>query len=816
MQLLAAVVVMLIGNAGLASNAGAWAAAPQDPEPAAGANTQTFRKLADAAALPSARNHPFVKVWTGNWSRVGNEDPQPMFSFGLLLHDDGKRFRVLGERFHEISYQRTPKETDARLQVKYAPSDPLPKMRERSASEPGWNSVVDLYYGWLADGLGQPALAETLFDRVEQTRMHRTKGNSFATAAGIDLGMTRYEDLVLSFEQASMQDEERLRKLDLWLRAFPSHELAAQATDLREALARSMQRELADDATDIDRYVHQLTTTETGISIDGGWPFVLPMRGGERPADRLFELGMSAVPALVRALDDDRPSRSIRIPGIRSPGSHVVRVNRIATQILGAIAGLNITQVEPAAAKPEISAWLERVATLGYVEELVDRARTGDQRACQRLLDVAPDRLGAAVQVAMTRDLSAYQRKHLLRLVAQTESAAARLLLHDALESNDGAAIANVATKLLARPDQRARVLPALHRALRTAKPGSRSTEAIVALLCAHGTVESLDLLAELPGHVTGPELARLPSSESFADRGAGYEQALQDLLLAFVHHEHGEQTVYDGVLDPRLCDFAAAELAARWPHRYAFERHALRADRDRQLQALRGGPEAGPSLPATEPKLAASIDQHLADWHRTNLPSQRERILQRITEPAALPLLRATRLTVYKKRRAELDAACSRLAATVVSIGPDAELRRLAKATRDRLLALESQPLDPRKLQAFLSSLVAAPTDGVRIHQIEVLRASDDSGVRIQLRSEPGAQPIRERPQYRIAFAFDGEVLQDTTGAGLRDAIRERAFAKWIEHLTTALDKPDRRLEGGKGFVSPALEARVELRQRQ
>ena len=65
------------------------------------------------------------------------------------------------------------------------------------------------------------------------------------------------------------------------------------------------------------------------------------------------------------------------------------------------------------------------------------------------------------------------------------------------------------------------------------------------------------------------------------------------------------------------------------------------------------------------------------------------------------------------------------------------------------------------------------------------------------------------------MAFAFDGSVTPDTTGADVRQSIATNAFAPLARHFAAALEKAERVAADSKGVIRPALEARIYTRQR-
>jgi len=781
----------------LASLPAATSAARQQP---IGQHTQSFRKLAEKAKLPSARSHPYVEVWTGGYSMPEDGKYVATKWRGLLLEDNGKTFRVLLERFIEQTFVRTPPGTPAYKQVRYAPADPKPTAVARLADKSDWDGTLELFYGYVCDGSGHHKLAEQLFERVPMMRRHRPAGIGFLSAAEIDLGNARHEDAVGEFGNVSDITDLRQTKLDIWLAAFAAHRLAPNVRELRAALLRSQAKKLPQDASEAAKLVHELTSFAGGISINGGWPIVMARTGGKRPCDRLVAMGAEAAPALLQALADDRPTRCVRGIGRRQFHSQVMRVNRVAVQILETIAGLGVGHMEPDQAKVQFEAWWRRVQEIGEVEDLLRRTRKGSPSAANRLVDVAPDKAADAIRSALKFASNATRQTRLMEIARRSRGAATTKLLRSILASQDPLAVAAVAEPLLKKPEQRQPALTALQQAWRIAEVGSREADAIGPLLCKHGDLASIKLLQAKPEALTGRELRILPLPDHSPRPDAALLAAQEQLLRALLHDTRELFGVFGDILNPRRCDYAARELARRWPDRYSFNMRLLRPDRDRALTKLRNEPIRNPEV-----VLPDAVKQRLAAWDKEHLPSERVRILDAITDPLALTTLRLRRNKAHAARRTELDNACRRVAASVIAVGPDEELAKLPDGMAEQFRALVGKPLAPSAFADLVGAIVKDPAEGVRQHIFQIMRRGNGPGVTIELVSMPGNGELRERPQYNAALAYGRRITMNTAGAGVRDAIRRGVLATFAERLQDAIDAEDEE----------PIEAQVRLTQR-
>lgn len=765
-----------------------------------GQHTQAFRKLGDKAKLPAARNHPFIEVWTGGYSMPTEGKYRAITWHGLLLEDNGKTFRVLLDRFREQTFTRTKPGTAEYRQVRYKPTDLKAAALARLAGKPNWDGTVDLFYGYVCDGSGHDLLAEQLFDRVPQASKHRANGLGFATAAALDLGFARYEDALARFADTDDETDQRQTRLDIWLAAFDNHQLADEVRELRAALLRSLAKEPPVDASAAAQLVHELTSFAGGIATNSGWPFVMPRPGGKRPSDRLVAMGAAAAPALLEALTDDRPTRCVRGTGSRQMYSQVMRVDRVALQVIEAIAGLGHVHAEPAKAKPLYTAWLRRVEQVGELEDLLRRTKMGSPAAANRLVELAPDRAAEAIRSALQFATDNTRRTRLMEIAQRSKGAATTKLLREILASQDPLAVAAVAEPLLKKPEQRRPALEALRQAWRAAAVDSREAAAVAPLLCKYGDPESINLLLRIPAALTGRELQLLPLPTSKPQPGQAVVAAHEQLLRSLLTTTRERYGVVRNILNPRPCDFAAHELARRWPGRFRFDITLLRADRNLALKRLRGEPVI--EQPVALPDAAK---EQLAAWDKEHLASERERIVAAITDPLALTTLRLRRNKAHAARRTELDNACRRVASTVLIVGPKDELAKLPPGMAEQFRALIGKPLDPGHLANLLGSVVASPADGAREQSFEILRRGNGPGITIQLRSVAGTSAVRERPQYNATLAYGRRITMNTAGASVRDAVRRGVLATFAERLQDAIDAEDEE----------PIEAHVRLTQR-
>lgn len=758
--------------------------------------------------LPDAKGRPLVEVTTGGWSRTGTGPRQPVTARGILVGDDGRRFRIVDVHFRPRGFERGAG-GDPAFRTGYVPIDLDTAADEVLAREPGHGALGELFHGWVCARNGDSGRASRLFARVLLARRHREAGTADVVAAvRLEIGWQGFENALAAFAARERTHAELRQDLQRWLRAFPGHELRPQAERLCGDLLRAG-AEAPPDAGEPERLVHALADAELhGYAIDDDWPVFVPAADPRSPVARLVALGTAAAPALLAALDDERPTRVVCAQP-RIGASHVVRVRRVAVQVLGLIAGIPCTHVEPGAARPQLEQWWRDVRERGELAVLAARAAAGELAALRRMVDVAPERVAEHARAALPRLGSSWQRCELLRLAARAGGTGAQQLLAASLAADDLAERAVAAGLLLERGPAPA-ALRALERAFAGAAPAADGFDECGAVLARFGDAAAIGALAQRCAVLPHGIVRALGGRDPQEPTGAAAEAAREELLRALLAERREVAGNFGGTLDPRICDFAAAALAARWPERFAFAFGALRPDRDRLLLQIAGaqaGAQGGAPAPGDEPA-PAGLEALLQRWRHESSAVARQRLLEGVQGLGALPPLRSLRAGATGERRAELDAACRRLGSTVRSVGPGAVLAALPERLRVPLRGLAGRPLDADALVAAMVAFVAEPPPGAGVLSIELGRAGGTDGIAVEIGFSRGgaAGPGGKAAACRTAVAVGSQALLGRFGSGLRTAVGRRDhFADFAAALRAACALPD----------GEALEARcrIELR---
>lgn len=596
---------------------GSWLtaqSAPADDAPVAGALAWL-----DTIGLPPAAGLRFVEVRTGEWCQVGDEAPQNTTELALLLHDDGRTFRVLTLDLEERSFVRTPAGTAAAEEVGFVERTPQQVAEQLKHGE----DERDEREPWRLRGV--PSLSRELRRLVALrvcvanravhpaawlTAMLRERP-SLPQQLAAELAHVTWWRIVLQFDDPAVAYPTLLEQVDRYLRHFPKHQHSEEAEATQRTLQR-MQTEAANHVSPPDLaalpQAERIAELIYRLRDQDGWqpgqPAFCSVFGHRRvtdsPAHRLCDEGFAAVPALVAALADDTFTRSVAYHRDFHYSHRVLRIGDAAHQILRAITGVWFP--DHAAAE----AFARELTTNGEAAALDFAVRQyASLGAAARLLPLAPQRLLAAVQAVLATQGQHYEKANLLVIAGGIDGDEADALLRAHLSTGDGRLRLGAAIALYARDQQQPAVeaMVALWNELSPIFPhfqtgnadlqdrvgtmlvalgGWRAIEAFQARPGCLGrdTIEALggdvpDIEVWLPG---SPAAQRLPTERRLPLPDDASVEALLVKLLADRRDLSGA----------RRCDLAASALVTLRPRLLPFDARAPLAERERELARLR------------------------------------------------------------------------------------------------------------------------------------------------------------------------------------------------------------------------------------
>lgn len=741
-----------------------------------GSEHERVTALARAAGLADPSRAPFVRVLDGTGRRLGAEAWVPNEVSGVVVHDDGRTFTLLTTAGRQRVLQRTPDDAPVEHRIAVVPDDlngAAAALLTRFAEQPpqAWQTLEYGMLAWFCGAQGHTAPATGLWRALQTANGDRDPVVAFADQLGTALA----DDVVGAFDDERSTPVELQARLATWLQAFAAHRRAPVLHELAADLAAAIAAPPVPATDPVAAAIADLQDHRSSLQVDDDLPALSPV--SSPAAARLIGLGVDAVPALLQALTDRRPTRSV---WWAADGARIVRVGQVAGQILEWITTERVS-AEVDAARQQVGRWLQDVRERGEAEVLAARIRNGDERcgwAVRRLASVAPERLLSAIQAGWSRLAEVHRRAEVLTALSAVDGPAVDDFLRAQL-AGENLEIAVAAAEVLLQRERPTRTLAVLVDRWRRAPVAAAWTARQVGILLArHGNAAAVAALGERRDLLDGAILYELGAASS-ADPQAPIASARRRLLADLL----ADQTTPGGIDQPRLCDHAARALQVGWPRQFDFAFDDLRPDRDRQLARLRATlarrPDAPPPAPVAQPlpEPPPGLDELLRRWRREDGAAARVRVLAGIDRTGALFALQSLRaepqLERSPERCAELDGAITRLGAIVVDCRPATEVAELPPPVRAALPAMVGKPFDEAALAAVLRSLFTDPTP-FRGFELRAQRATGDAGIAFDLAIEV-APAASMRGVRRSTYVRAGRTsLLGSTGAGRFEAYRD------------------------------------------
>lgn len=685
----------------------ASAASPPDP-----ADARCEWLLGLHLKMMPAKDLPIVRVPIASTQRTG-EKPHMVYTLGFLESDDGKNYVVRRLDLHRMKgLHSTWSQTDAES------AKALPKLTTSEAATfwCDWLDDTDshrdldsrLSYGRYAQAFTQCIIfAAALYERGDFVASHllhqRARQMPRRLAEGPatkDFQHDLREDLAHALFKGAEDDvgdptqrrEDLLKRLEEIIRCFPntvaSSNAETMASALRPVIAQAAQPKLSDAEfaklpvkERVAALIRQLPdqtgrqmmspgicdvfADEQGWGFGGGVSYMtfgyaqsggLVYGGGPAitPAGKLAEIGMEAVPQLIKAIDDQRPTRASGSGIPLWQRSSVLDVGDCAIQILQRLSNRSFTDNNlsrsPDAARTQIKAnaqgWWKEVQD-GTEADTLDRkisaGEEGEPNLAARLIKIDPARAVAAMERGMNKTEKPWSAKWLLTPLSTIDSDAARQLIFRQVTEGRFLSVRIQAAQLVWQAPTRADGTP-----LFSAEEQRRAREAMLAewrrFPPPKERLEPFDgyELAEALGSLATktPELLeavatdlekqspniRVKLMETLAERTRGpanppkppMDAILEKFLVgqledtAFSTKARFERAGKAYCEGARVTEYAAAQLARLWPERYHFTWDAsgdeMETARLACLNAWRAS-QKQPPLPATAPSLPPGQD---------------------------------------------------------------------------------------------------------------------------------------------------------------------------------------------------------------
>lgn len=303
----------------------------------------------DTLGYPGFARLPFVRVQTGRWSRLGEDDPVPQYEYGVLLDEVGKSFVVFGidlstskytaksdpdlkpwvrQAYEVVSIANAVSRGLERIEAPWNPSFPDRALR-RGLHDP---LQVSRYHPPLRFKLfvlaracaarGHLKLAHAIWSLIADEYAGDKEKDPEVLVAALrgEIGREMRRQCELAFADPDLAYADHLRALRRWAKHFGVtegdesrpyiHDVESLAAEeARRAAGPSTPLKSMSEAGRIGELVYGLRepADERLLSMP---PEKRP-KGPPTAMEQLADIGFPAVPQLITGLDDHRPARGV-------------------------------------------------------------------------------------------------------------------------------------------------------------------------------------------------------------------------------------------------------------------------------------------------------------------------------------------------------------------------------------------------------------------------------------------------------------------------------------------------------------------------
>ena len=276
--------------------------------------------------FPSVKGMRPVKVWTGGWFQRENKKEEPCIELGFLAKEDGERFTAINTDLirREFVQQGAPLPEYARVFFEGKTWDEIagyflnPGKNDWGGrwSQGPWPLPREKMFilGWCCWQNGRDDLAAKFLAKAKATPGYEKPDSnthrSFREIIAPPIAYFRFQLVLRDFGNPSITRTQLVANLHSFVTHFPNAEDAGRTKQLITGLQELIAEE-KDYPPQDKRELSKLPPEERAkVLVARLRDYFLPTRKDENdPYDELAKLGEAAVPALIEALDDHRPTR---------------------------------------------------------------------------------------------------------------------------------------------------------------------------------------------------------------------------------------------------------------------------------------------------------------------------------------------------------------------------------------------------------------------------------------------------------------------------------------------------------------------------
>lgn len=636
-------------------------------------------------------------------------------------------------------------------------------------------------------------------------------------------------DAILQVGDYRIARQDIVPQLKCFVEGFPD----AKLLDKGKSLLAQLQAEIEEDrvhqapnkpdaAGEIDELIYHLRD-QCGRQFDqpGSCNVFDDARGEESPAAKLVKIGLPAVPKLIDAITDERPSRSVGFWRDYTLSHRILTVGDVACAVISRLSSSNFYAYNPnqtmaegrAKFKAQAAAWWSKVQAVGeekVLAEIVAKGEPGADYPARQLASRYPASLLAAVKAGVSHAKEDVEAADLASVVLSCPSPANETFAKELHLTAKGTALRVAAAKIEAQFD----VETAVRWALQAWKSepafawnGSYSPTAFLIGSRSVSALEEMSIgLKDRPSSVRFEVVRAVveDTSESFPAEKLTKDPSLQrkyetivEALLVKELFDEAEISAPSWKVGgwelsaATLGELACADLAVLFPKKYHFEKtpsffekRMLATEAANLWRKAQGLPALPPPTRPMIPTVAdGEVDVRIAAVCQATSPSQlatAKEHLGALGLPAVSRIVRFLASEPSAPHAAELDSICRDLANIVraVELSPDF---RSNPALVEHLNRMKGKPLEPDFLDALLPLLRSEGR--ARAYSLRVQRDNDGRGVALTIEGSK-ERPMMGGMQFMAIVdggwpdAFGGDIEGDVTTAKVRRVLASPPFS--------------------------------------
>lgn len=591
---------------------------------------QAFKWFSSVVCASSKGLQP-VEIWTGHTNQGGDDSLEinSITEPGFLIEHDGKRFSTLSLWFIRRDFIESDELEDPKrvcfesrsMDELVAPIRTIDEfaasLRDdkkygffnvgRSTGPPDSPALTDFIIAWHCWNQDRPDLALFFLERMKKYLKPPDETASKAEVSireqlTADAANFLFDRITVSFGNPKLTRANLRVQLRVFIQHFQGREAVSSARCLADAIDSLINEEQVSPLLS-DADLAKLPPADQAVELvrrfrNQGLP-------QDRPEDNFFgeclKLGDFALPALIAAVDDHRPTR------IMSARTGLGSIGGSAFDAIKYISGWRFKNYsrasvyspspsQPSAMKIEIESWWAEYQSKGTKQFLIEAALRGDDNSVSsalRLLKEFPEEAGPVLVASYYKLGRPHEKSNFIGGLYHANNPECIALLRHELELGDDLNIREAAARSLQALGQDGTTAAMLKEWRKIQDHGTiPGTSGVIRFLANSLDVDAIRQLTE--NLHTQPLSSKMAIIDELAGafEEAGWNRGIQtppeiqrlieDRLVALLLDDHESWGMSGvGYSDPAVGDQAAWRLSRILPNRYQFDRSASFEERE-------------------------------------------------------------------------------------------------------------------------------------------------------------------------------------------------------------------------------------------